>query len=139
VTAAPLTRTCRPTTKQDVWYACANGHLAARGRWGMKVLRESDGAGLTGSQDTYVWGWSSALKCGGEVLYLVEFLPNPVRFDIRDSLGVRLPPPQLVVYALVGAASGATAAPSPSPAGRSSSTPRRPAPSAAATSTESSS
>lgn len=88
--------------KQDVWNACAAGHLAARGRWGMKVLRESDGAGLTGSLDTYVWGWSGALKSGGEVLYLVEVFPNPVRYDVKDSQGVRLPPPQLVVYALVG-------------------------------------
>ncbi|MFN7959874.1 MAG: hypothetical protein U0002_01250 [Thermoanaerobaculia bacterium] len=87
--------------KQDVWNACASQHLAARGRWGMKVLSEANGGGLTGSLDTYVWGWSTTLRSGGEVLYLVEPTPNPVRFDLKDASGQRLPPQALRVYALV--------------------------------------
>jgi hypothetical protein len=88
-------------TKRDVWDACALRHAATKGRWSMKVLRESDGALLTGSADTYVWGWSSSLKPDGEILYLVEILPNPVRFDIKDDRGDRLAPPELHVWSLV--------------------------------------
>jgi hypothetical protein len=72
-------------------------------RWGMSVKRLSDGAQLTGSLDTYVWGWSTALRPGGEPIYLVEPTPNPVRFDLKTSEGgPRLPAPQLLMRALVG-------------------------------------
>jgi hypothetical protein len=67
----------------------------------MKVIREADGAGLTGSLDTYVWGWSAALREGNEIIYLLEWLPNPVRFDIADDSGNRLAPSQLRAWALV--------------------------------------
>lgn len=87
--------------KQSVMFACFAGHAATKGAWGMKVIRESDGASLTGSQGTYVWGWSTALKTGGETLYLVESLPGVVRFNLKDDAGNRLAPTQLRVYALV--------------------------------------
>jgi hypothetical protein len=67
----------------------------------MKVIREADGAGLTGSLDTYVWGWSAALRAGNEIIYLLEWLPNPVRFDVTDDTGNRLAPSQLRAWALV--------------------------------------
>ncbi len=87
--------------KQDVWNACAARHADTRGRWGMKVIRESDGAVLTGGQETYVCGWSAALNPGSEVLYLVETFPNPVRFNLKADAGSRLAPQQLRVLALV--------------------------------------
>jgi hypothetical protein len=87
--------------KQSVMFACSAGQAGAKGAWGMKVMRESDGASLTGSQGTYVWGWSTALKAGGEALYLVESLPAQVRFNLKDDAGNRLAPTQLRVYALV--------------------------------------
>jgi hypothetical protein len=87
--------------KQDVWYACVAKHAATQGRWGMKVVRESDGVGLTGSLDTYIWGWSTALKTGTEALYLVENLPTSVRFNLADEAGNRLAATPLRIRALV--------------------------------------
>jgi hypothetical protein len=110
---APLASKCKneqyqlymePTwtqAKRDVWEACALRHAATKGHWSMKVLRESDGTVLTGSADTYVWGWSSSLVSSREILYLVDILPDPVRFDIKDDAGVRIAPSELHVSALV--------------------------------------
>lgn len=89
------------TAKRQAWEACAFQHAATKGRWNMKVVRESDGALLTGSADTYVWGWSSSLHPSAETLYLVEALPNPVRFDVKDDGGNRMSPSALRVQALV--------------------------------------
>lgn len=70
--------------KADAWYDCFATNVGATGRWGMQVLRESDGAGLTGGQDVYLWGWSDALHPSGEVVYLVETFDGPGRFDLAD-------------------------------------------------------
>ncbi len=70
--------------KADAWYDCFATNVGASGRWGMQVLRESDGAGLTGGQDVYLWGWSDALHPSGEVVYLVETFDGPGRFDLAD-------------------------------------------------------
>lgn len=111
---APLSGRCKneqyqlymePTwtkAKRDVWDACALRHAATKGHWGVKVLRESDGVALTASADTYVWGWSRSLHPSGETLYLVELMPNPVRFDVKaDNGGARIAPSALRVRALV--------------------------------------
>jgi hypothetical protein len=82
--------------KARVWYECFNRNVASMGRWGMQARRVGDGASVTGSQDTYVWGRSDRLLPGGEILYLVEVLPSRVRFDLAD-----VPPSALRVYALV--------------------------------------
>ncbi|MEZ4221772.1 MAG: hypothetical protein R3B13_12645 [Polyangiaceae bacterium] len=83
--------------KSTAWYSCFAKNAKASGVWGMQVLRESDGSGLTGGQHVYVWGWSSALLPGGEVVYLVENLPGAGAFDLSDRA-----PSQLSVLALVG-------------------------------------
>lgn len=87
--------------KVDAWSACARRFLAARGRWGIRVWRESDGQPLTGGQDVYVWGWSDRVHPSGEVIYFVESLPNLVRADLRDEAGQRLAPGSLSPLALV--------------------------------------
>lgn len=83
--------------KADAWYDCAAVNVASPGRWGMQVRRVSDGASVTGSQDTYVWGWSDAVHPGGERVYLVEVLPSSVRFDLVDA-----PATAMMVWALPG-------------------------------------
>lgn len=83
--------------KADAWYDCVAVNVASMGRWGMQVRRVSDGASVTGSQDTYVWGWSDALHPGGERVYLVEVLPASVRFDLVDA-----PATAMMVWALPG-------------------------------------
>lgn len=83
--------------KADAWYACFGQNKKAPGTWGMQVLRESDGQGLTGSQGTYVWGMGDRWIDGGEVLYLVEMIPGKKAFDLSDQ-----PPTPLRVMALVG-------------------------------------
>lgn len=70
--------------KAQAWYACFGQNRQAPGVWGMQVLRERDGAVLTGSPETYVWGRVDTLLPGGEVLYLVEHLPGAGAFDLSD-------------------------------------------------------
>jgi hypothetical protein len=70
--------------KADAWYECFGQNVAAPGVWGQHVLREGDGSPLTGSQETYVWGWTDALVPGDEVVYLVEVLPGSGAFDLSD-------------------------------------------------------
>lgn len=82
--------------KADAWYGCFAKNRKAPGVWGMQAVREVDGAGITGSQGTYVWGWSTTLRTGGEPLYLVESLPGTTLWDLSD----RAPSP-LQVLALV--------------------------------------
>ena len=83
--------------KADAWYGCFAKNRKAPGKWGMQVMRESDGAVLTGSQTTYVWGWDGALGPGGETLYLVEYLPPVTLWDLSDA-----PAGQLQVQVLAG-------------------------------------
>ncbi len=82
--------------KSEAWYDCFETNLQSPGVWGMQVLRESDGVGLTGSLHTYVWGRSDEILPDGEVVYLVEMLPGSGRFDLADRT-----PSALEVYALV--------------------------------------
>lgn len=69
--------------KADAWYGCFAKNRTAPGVWGMQVLDERTGTGLTGSQGTYVWGWSDELL-PGERVYLVEYLAGPGAFDLSD-------------------------------------------------------
>ena len=69
--------------KADAWYACFAKNRTAPGVWGMQVLDERTGVGLTGSQGTYVWGWSDLLR-PGERIYLVQYLAGPGAFDLSD-------------------------------------------------------
>jgi hypothetical protein len=86
------------TEKQNAWNACLATNLAARGMWGMQVLRESDGVGLTGSLNTYVWGATDRLLPSGEWAYLVEWINEAtVAFDLSDHT-----PGALWVGTLVG-------------------------------------
>ncbi|HZO17045.1 MAG TPA: hypothetical protein VFB62_27400, partial [Polyangiaceae bacterium] len=82
--------------KSDAWYACAAKNAGTLGTWGMQARRRSDGASITGSLQTYVWGWSDQLLPSGEVAYLVETLPTLVRFDRAD-----VPDTALTVMTLV--------------------------------------
>ncbi len=84
------------TAKQQAWGVCQEKNLKSRGTWAMEVLREADGLPVTGSLQTYVWGWSTSLRPGGEPLYLVEVFTRDVAFDVSD-----VPPPMLEVRALV--------------------------------------
>lgn len=70
--------------KADAWYGCFGQNVGAMGKWGMQVYRRSDGLPLTGSLETYVWGWSDALLPSGERVYLVEYLAGEGRFDLTD-------------------------------------------------------
>lgn len=70
--------------KADAWYGCFGKNKKSPGTWGMQVVREADGAVLTGSQGTYVWGWSGALRPGPAPLYLVEYLPPVTLWDLSD-------------------------------------------------------
>jgi len=83
--------------KAAAWYDCFEANVTAPGRWGMQVLRESDGAGLTGAQELYVWGWTDTVLPGGEIIYLVEQLPGVGAFDLSDR-----EPSELQLWALVG-------------------------------------
>ncbi|MBK9758083.1 MAG: hypothetical protein IPO88_32130 [Nannocystis sp.] len=69
--------------KADAWYSCFAKNRTAPGVWGMQVVDERTGLGLTGSQGTYVWGWSDLLL-PGERVYLVEYLAGPGAFDLSD-------------------------------------------------------
>lgn len=69
--------------KADAWYSCFAKNRTAPGVWGMQVVDERTGAGLTGSQGTYVWGWTDELL-PGERTYLVEYLAGPGAFDLSD-------------------------------------------------------
>ena len=82
--------------KAEAWYECFGANVAAPGRWGMQVVRESDGVGLTGAQELYVWGWTDTVLPGGEVVYLVEQLPGVGAFDLSDR-----EPSELQLWALV--------------------------------------
>jgi hypothetical protein len=82
--------------KADAWYACAATNDATLGRWGMQARHRATGASITGSTDSYVWGWSNGLLGTGELTYLVETFAGPVRFDRMD-----VPPSPLSVRALV--------------------------------------
>jgi hypothetical protein len=68
----------------QVWYQCLANNLASTGNWAMQVLRESDGAPLTGSTQSYIWGWSDRIFPGGDVVYLTEVTPSSMRFDFGD-------------------------------------------------------
>ena len=83
--------------KADAWYTCFAQNVGAPGVWGMQAWREADGVGLTGSQQTYVWGASDQLLPSGEIVYLVEMLPAVAPFDLS---GVALS--ELKVFALIG-------------------------------------
>ena len=83
--------------KADAWYGCFGKNRTSPGTWGMQVLRESDGQGLTGSQGTYIWGTGNRWIEGGEPLYLVEMIPGQKAFDLSDQA-----PSPLRVLALVG-------------------------------------
>lgn len=83
--------------KADAWYTCFAKNKKSPGTWGMQVVDEKTGTGLTGSQTTYVWGWSSALGPADEVLYLVEYLPPKTLWDLSD-----VQPTALQVQALAG-------------------------------------
>lgn len=83
--------------KADAWYGCFAQNRKASGKWGMQALREADGGGITGSQGTYVWGWSTTLRPGDETLYLVESLPPTTLWDLSD-----VAPGTMQVLALVG-------------------------------------
>ncbi|MCY1058643.1 hypothetical protein [Nannocystis sp. SCPEA4] len=82
--------------KADAWYGCFAKNKKSPGVWGMQVVDERTGQGLTGSQQTYVWGWSDQLV-PGEVVYLVEYLPPKHLWDLSD-----VAPSALQVQALVG-------------------------------------
>jgi hypothetical protein len=82
--------------KTDTWYTCFAENVASMGVWGMQVFRESDGVVLTGGQYHYVWGWTDRLLPSGEIVYLVEILPESGRFDLADRSTSTLE-----VYALV--------------------------------------
>lgn len=82
--------------KADAWYGCFAKNRTAPGLWGMQVLDERTGTGLTGSQGTYVWGWSDELL-PGERVYLVEYLAGPGAWDLSDRA-----PSALQVNALAG-------------------------------------
>jgi len=69
--------------KADAWYGCFAQNKKAPGVWGMQVVDERTGQGLTGSQQTYVWGWSDQLV-PGELVYLVEYLPPTTLWDLSD-------------------------------------------------------
>ena len=69
--------------KADAWYGCFAQNRTAPGVWGMQVIDERTGAGITGSQGTYVWGWSDELL-PGERVYLVEYLAGPGAWDLSD-------------------------------------------------------
>ncbi len=70
--------------KQRAWQACIAGNLQSPGTWNMRVLRERDGTPLFSSLNVYVWGASKDLLPSGELVYLVEMLPDtPVPFDLR--------------------------------------------------------
>jgi hypothetical protein len=83
-------------SKQKAWGDCQTANLKAKGTWAMIALAAADGTSVTGSVQTYVWGWSDAITPGGEVVYLVESLPASEAFDLSD-----VPPTELNVYALV--------------------------------------
>jgi hypothetical protein len=82
--------------KARIWYECFGSNVGSIGIWGMQARRVSDGASITGSQRTYVWGRSDRLLPGGEIVYLVETLPERTRFDLADVV-----PTPLAVNALV--------------------------------------
>ncbi|WAS90186.1 hypothetical protein [Nannocystis punicea] len=82
--------------KADAWYGCFAKNKQASGKWGMQVVDERTGQGLTGSQQTYVWGWSDQLR-PGELVYLVEYLPPTTLWDLSD-----VAPSALQVQALEG-------------------------------------
>lgn len=85
--------------KQRVWYACIAANLKSPGMWNMQVLRERDGVPLFSSPNVYVWGASTELLPDGELVYLIEPLPQPtVPFDLRE----RAPAPLLVRALLNG-------------------------------------
>jgi hypothetical protein len=107
--------------KADAWYTCFAQNRTSPGTWGMQVVDERTGAGLTGGQTIYVWGWSRDLGPADEPLYLVEYLPPKTLWDLSD-----VPPGTLQVQALVPTACCSPAAASPSPVARGS-TSRSPA------------
>lgn len=83
--------------KADAWYTCFAKNRKSPGTWGMQVVDEATGTGLTGSQTTYVWGWSDQVAPDGERVYLVEYLPPKTLWDLSD-----VPPGTLQVQALAG-------------------------------------
>lgn len=82
--------------KADAWYRCFGRNVGSVGVWGMQARRVSDGSSVTGSQRTYVWGRTDRLRPDGEVVYVVESLPDRTRFDL---MGVT--PGPMSVLALV--------------------------------------
>jgi hypothetical protein len=72
--------------KADAWYGCFAQNRTSPGVWGMQVVDERTGAGLTGGQTIYVWGWSRELGPADERIYLVEYLAGP------GALGPQRPP-----------------------------------------------
>jgi len=76
--------------KTEAWYSCFGENVGAVGVWGMKLIRESDGITLTGSMDTYIWGWTDQLLPSGDITYLMEFVPEAGRFDLSDREPSRL-------------------------------------------------
>lgn len=75
---------------QDPWQACILKNLKSKGVWGMRVIRESNGATLTGSLNSYIWGKADNFYSTAEPVYLVEILPDSEMFDLSDQ-----PPPKL--------------------------------------------
>lgn len=82
--------------KVAAWNACIAQIVGQTGTWGMQVRRLSDGASLTGSLNTYVWGATERLLPSGELVYVVESMPSGARFDVAD-----VPASALHVWALV--------------------------------------
>lgn len=82
--------------KVTAWNACISQIVGQTGTWGMQVRRLSDGASVTGSLNTYVWGASDRLLPSGELVYVVESMPSGARFDVAD-----VPASAMHVWALV--------------------------------------
>ncbi|MBX7193925.1 MAG: hypothetical protein K1X94_17865 [Sandaracinaceae bacterium] len=82
--------------KVAAWNACISQIVGQTGTWGMQVRRLSDGASVTGSLNTYVWGATDRLLPSGELVYVVESMPSGARFDVAD-----VAPSALHVWALV--------------------------------------
>lgn len=79
--------------KQQIWHTCIAMNRTAPGMWNMQVLRERDGIPLAESRNVYIWGASRELLPNGEMVYLVESLPQrTVPFD----LGEHAPSPLLI-------------------------------------------
>ena len=82
--------------KTAAWNACISRIVSQPGTWGMQVRRVRDGASLTGSLGTYVWGATDRLLPSRELVFVVESMPSGARFDVSD-----VPASAMHVWALV--------------------------------------